>query len=47
MLKLIFLLFKANQKQRDAVKAILTGKAHARTYPAKRGDRGFRMEVTE
>jgi hypothetical protein len=43
MLKLIFLLFKANQKQRDAVERILTGKAHARTYPVRKGDKGFRM----
>lgn len=36
---------EVSDKTKDAVERILTGQAHARKYPAKRGDRGFRMEV--
>lgn len=43
MLKLIILWLRATQKQRDAVNKVLTGKAHARTFPVKKGDKGFRM----
>lgn len=36
-----------SDKKLEYLKAILSGSSHARAFPTKKGDRGFRMEVTE
>jgi hypothetical protein len=43
MIKLFILWLTADSKMREAAIRVLQGEAHARTYPKKRGDRGFKM----
>jgi hypothetical protein len=43
MIKLFILWFTASSKVREAAIAVLKGEKHARTYPKKKGDRGFQM----
>jgi len=43
MFKLIVLWLTANKKTRDAAISVLEGKCHARTFPKKRGDKGFSL----
>jgi hypothetical protein len=43
MIKLFILWLTADSKTREAAIAILKGEKHARMYPKKRGDRGFKM----
>lgn len=43
MFKLIILWFTADSKTRMAALSVLRGEAHARKFPPKKGDRGFRV----
>lgn len=44
MFKLLILWLTASPKSRAAALSVLKGTHHARLRPAKKGERGFRME---
>ena len=43
LFRVIILWLTADPRTRTAAESVLRGKAHARKYPTKKGQRGFRM----